>query len=219
MAACVICYYLFVLGAATSKALHGRARSDHGRQLGNCYDRLMLGHVRDFVHLHVDPIGFDCAIFNFADNMLIAGAITLVIFASGPRPLHTSTPVAGAGRARRGTLERRCRPDRASLARSSRLAGFRAELALGRLDLASDVGSASGGRTGHATTALVAGMLRVPWRISHQTSAPSNSATARGEAVNFRRVANRWLRPDWGVVWSAVARSGPAARSDFQTIQ
>ena len=43
--------------------------------LGNCYDRLVLGHVRDFVHFHVDPIGFDCAIFNFADNMLVAGAV------------------------------------------------------------------------------------------------------------------------------------------------
>ena len=42
--------------------------------LGNCYDRLVLGHVRDFVHFHVDAIGFDCAIFNFADNMLVAGA-------------------------------------------------------------------------------------------------------------------------------------------------
>ena len=49
--------------------------------LGNCYDRLVLGHVRDFVHFHVDPIGFDCAIFNFADNMLVAGAITLMLLA------------------------------------------------------------------------------------------------------------------------------------------
>ena len=42
--------------------------------LGNCYDRLVFGYVRDFVHFHVDPINFDCAIFNFADNMLVAGA-------------------------------------------------------------------------------------------------------------------------------------------------
>ena len=45
-----------------------------------------FGHVRDFVHFHVDPIGFDCAIFNFADNMLVAGAISLVLFAFRPEP-------------------------------------------------------------------------------------------------------------------------------------
>ena len=47
--------------------------------MGNCYDRLVFGHVRDFVHFHVDAVGFDCAIFNFADNMLVAGALTLVL--------------------------------------------------------------------------------------------------------------------------------------------
>ncbi len=52
--------------------------------LGNCYDRLIFGYVRDFVHLHVDAINFDCAIFNFADNMLIAGAFTLVLYAMRP---------------------------------------------------------------------------------------------------------------------------------------
>ena len=61
--------------------------------LGNCYDRLVLGHVRDFVHFHVDPIGFDCAIFNFADNMLVAGAITLMLLALRPEP----TPAASSG--------------------------------------------------------------------------------------------------------------------------
>ena len=52
--------------------------------LGNCYDRLVFGYVRDFVHFHVDPINFDCAIFNFADNMLVAGALTLVLYAMRP---------------------------------------------------------------------------------------------------------------------------------------
>jgi len=52
--------------------------------LGNCYDRLVHGHVRDFVHFHVDSIGFDCAIFNFADNMLVLGAVILVLFALRP---------------------------------------------------------------------------------------------------------------------------------------
>jgi len=60
--------------------------------MGNCYDRLVFGHVRDFVHFHVDAINFDCAIFNFADNMLIAGALTLVLFA-----LRPETPGPGGG--------------------------------------------------------------------------------------------------------------------------
>ncbi len=34
--------------------------------LGNCYDRLIFGYVRDFVHLHVDAINFDCAIFSIS---------------------------------------------------------------------------------------------------------------------------------------------------------
>ena len=53
--------------------------------LGNCYDRLVFGYVRDFVHLHVNAIDFDCAIFNFADNMLVAGALTLVLLRHAAR--------------------------------------------------------------------------------------------------------------------------------------
>ena len=60
--------------------------------LGNCYDRLALGGVRDFVHFHVDPIGFDCAIFNFADNMLVAGAIVLMLLALRHEPPHPLEP-------------------------------------------------------------------------------------------------------------------------------
>ncbi len=84
IAAIVICYYLFVLGAASSRVLTIALGLIMAGAMGNCYDRLALGHVRDFVHFHVDAIGFDCAIFNFADNMLIAGAITLVLFALRP---------------------------------------------------------------------------------------------------------------------------------------
>ena len=67
--------------------------------LGNCYDRLVFGHVRDFVHFHVDPIGFDCAIFNFADNMLVAGAVTLVLYAMRPEKARPSEPSSQSGRA------------------------------------------------------------------------------------------------------------------------
>jgi signal peptidase II len=81
IAAIVICYFLFVLGASSSRVLTVALGLIMAGAMGNCYDRLAFGYVRDFVHLHVDAIGFDCAIFNFADNMLIAGAITLVLYA------------------------------------------------------------------------------------------------------------------------------------------
>lgn len=93
VAAIVICYYLFVKGAASDARLTVALALIMAGALGNCYDRLVLGHVRDFVHFHVDPIGFDCAIFNFADNMLVAGAITLMLLALRPEP----TPAASSG--------------------------------------------------------------------------------------------------------------------------
>jgi signal peptidase II len=84
LAALVICYYLFVLGAASSRVLTVALGLIMAGAMGNCYDRLVLGFVRDFVHFHVDAIGFDCAIFNFADNMLVIGALTLVVYALRP---------------------------------------------------------------------------------------------------------------------------------------
>jgi signal peptidase II len=80
----VILYYLFVLGAASSRTLTIALGLIMAGAMGNCYDRLAFGHVRDFVHFQVEAVGFDCAIFNFADNMLIAGAITLVLYALRP---------------------------------------------------------------------------------------------------------------------------------------
>jgi signal peptidase II len=81
VAAIIICYWLFVLGAATSRVLTIALALIMAGAMGNCYDRLAFGYVRDFVHFHVDSVGFDCAIFNFADNMLVAGALTLVFYA------------------------------------------------------------------------------------------------------------------------------------------
>jgi signal peptidase II len=88
IAAVVICYWLFFLRAAVSSVLTVALGLIMAGAVGNCYDRLVFGYVRDFVHFHVDAIGFDCAIFNFADNMLVAGALTLVFFAL--RPEHGS---------------------------------------------------------------------------------------------------------------------------------
>ena len=115
VAAIVICYWLFFLGAASSRVLTVALGLIMAGALGNCYDRLVFGHVRDFVHFHVDPIGFDCAIFNFADNMLVAGALTLVLYAMRPEeaaPPDEIRPVAARVRPRGDRLAGR--PDRAS---------------------------------------------------------------------------------------------------------
>jgi signal peptidase II len=94
IAAIVICYWLFFLRAAESAVLTVALGLIMAGAVGNCYDRIFFGYVRDFVHFHVDAIGFDCAIFNFADNMLIAGALTLVLFALRPEPGPPAEPSA-----------------------------------------------------------------------------------------------------------------------------
>lgn len=78
--------WLFVGGAATSLPLTVALGLIMAGAIGNCYDRLVFGQVRDFVHFHVDSINFDWAIFNFADVMLVCGAATLVLFALRPEP-------------------------------------------------------------------------------------------------------------------------------------
>jgi len=86
VAAVAICYWLFVRKAAADWRLTAALGLIMAGALGNCYDRLVFGRVRDFVHFHVDPIGFDFAIFNFADNMLVVGAIILMLLALRPEP-------------------------------------------------------------------------------------------------------------------------------------
>jgi signal peptidase II len=98
IAALVIFYYLFVLGAAASRVLTVALGLIMAGAMGNCYDRLVLGHVRDFMHFHVDAINFDCAIFNFADNMLVIGALTLVLYALRPeKKTEPDKPVDRSG--------------------------------------------------------------------------------------------------------------------------
>lgn len=86
LAAVAICYWLFVRGAAADGRLTAALGLIMAGALGNCYDRLVFGYVRDFVHFHVDSIGFDFPIFNFADNMLVIGAIALMLLALRPEP-------------------------------------------------------------------------------------------------------------------------------------
>jgi signal peptidase II len=99
VAAVLICYWLFVKKASSDGRLTAALGLIMAGALGNCYDRLVLGHVRDFVHFHVDSIGFDCAIFNFADNMLVAGAVVLMLLAlrpESPNPPESEVSPASA---------------------------------------------------------------------------------------------------------------------------
>jgi len=91
-----ICYWLFFKGAAADARLTAALGLIMAGALGNCYDRLAIGKVRDFVHWHVDPIGFDCAIFNFADNMLVVGAVSLMLLALRPEPVPVAADAASA---------------------------------------------------------------------------------------------------------------------------
>jgi signal peptidase II len=84
LAGLAILYWLFVRKAAVDRWLTVALGLIMAGAIGNCYDRLVLGHVRDFVHLHIDAIGFNFAIFNFADNMLVIGAVTLMLLALRP---------------------------------------------------------------------------------------------------------------------------------------
>ena len=86
-----ICYWLFVRRACVDRRLTIALAFIMAGALGNCYDRLALGHVRDFVYWHIDAINFSCAIFNFADNMLVVGAAALMLMAV--RPEQAPAPV------------------------------------------------------------------------------------------------------------------------------
>ena len=87
-----ICWWLFARGGARDLRYTMALGLIMAGAIGNCYDRLAYGHVRDFVHFHVDAIRFDCAIFNFADNMLVAGAIALLLLALRPEPSTVDEP-------------------------------------------------------------------------------------------------------------------------------
>jgi signal peptidase II len=97
LAAGVIFYYLFALGAAASRVLTIALGLIMAGAMGNCYDRLALGYVRDFVYFHVDAIKFECAIFNFADNMLVIGACTLLLYALRPEKPRPEQAVESTG--------------------------------------------------------------------------------------------------------------------------
>lgn len=96
VAGLAICYWLFFRGGARDRRLTIALGLIMAGAMGNCYDRLRFGHVRDFVHFHVDAIGFDFPIFNFADNMLVVGAAVLMLLALMPDAVSGSDPAEPA---------------------------------------------------------------------------------------------------------------------------
>lgn len=50
-----------------------------GGALGNVIDRVWLGYVIDFIHVHWDRIGFSFAAFNVADSAITIGAVCLFL--------------------------------------------------------------------------------------------------------------------------------------------
>jgi signal peptidase II len=50
-----------------------------GGALGNVLDRVLWGHVIDFIRVHYDPWRFDFPAFNVADSAITVGAILLIL--------------------------------------------------------------------------------------------------------------------------------------------
>jgi lipoprotein signal peptidase len=61
--------------------------------VGNLYDRLVFGGVRDFLHFHYFQ-SFDWPVFNFADCCLVCGAFLLLAHAFWSQPQTAGRPAA-----------------------------------------------------------------------------------------------------------------------------
>jgi signal peptidase II len=59
-----------------------------GGALGNVIDRVWLGYVIDFIHVHWDRVGFSFPAFNVADSAITVGAACLILdaFLEGREP-------------------------------------------------------------------------------------------------------------------------------------
>jgi signal peptidase II len=99
VAAVVIYWWLFVRGAAADRLLTIALGLIMAGALGNLYDRVALGHVRDFIRVHVDSIGFTWwPIFNVADCLLVTGATGLMLLALRPDPIPTDADAPAASK-------------------------------------------------------------------------------------------------------------------------
>jgi signal peptidase II len=92
LAGAAIVYWLFVRGGAKDRTLAVALGLIMAGTMGNCFDRLVYGHVRDFIYFDL----INWPIFNFADSMLVCGAGILMLQAIFVDPHRADAPIASA---------------------------------------------------------------------------------------------------------------------------
>lgn len=98
LAGTAIVYWLFWHGAAKDRFLTAALGFIMAGTIGNCYDRLVWGKVRDWIYFEHINLYFkviDWPIFNLADSMLVCGAFVLMaqaVFAESTRPNSATAP-------------------------------------------------------------------------------------------------------------------------------
>ncbi len=93
LAAAAILYWLFWRGAAVDRILTTSLGLIMAGTVGNCYDRVVFGQVRDFLYFEL----INWPIFNLADSFLVCGAALLVIQAVFATPHETPVRATAAG--------------------------------------------------------------------------------------------------------------------------
>ena len=89
LAGAAIVYWLFWHGAAKDRFLTAALGLIMAGTIGNCYDRLVWGKVRDWIYFEL----INWPIFNLADSMLVCGACVLMlqaVFAESAQPKATT---------------------------------------------------------------------------------------------------------------------------------
>lgn len=94
LAGVAIVYWLFWHGAAKDRFLTAALGLIMAGTIGNCYDRLVWGKVRDWIYVEL----INWPIFNLADSMLVCGACVLMLQAvltesTHPEPATAAGPV------------------------------------------------------------------------------------------------------------------------------
>lgn len=75
LAGAAILYWLFWHGAAKDRILSAALGLIMAGTIGNCYDRIVWGQVRDFIYFEL----INWPIFNLADSFLVCGAAALMV--------------------------------------------------------------------------------------------------------------------------------------------
>jgi lipoprotein signal peptidase len=92
VAALAIAYWSTLQSTARDRVLCGALGLILAGTLGNLYDRLVFGGVRDFIHWHY--YAWDWPVFNIADCCLVIGACLLLLQAFLGRHAPVEEPVA-----------------------------------------------------------------------------------------------------------------------------